>query len=247
MMPASLDVGPREAYFTQADGVGHLRITYRCEEGYDHDYDDDLTVVSDAAAENGQTDNIDPDHGEPNCDVEIYPDDMEVWETGSEETNQKQLLATAVVSQSPWQGVTTYPRTTRRTRARCMCQHESGYAQSTANSNQINESNVRTEPASGLANSNDDSFSIRPCTARHHGTVHVADGRDDNIPTANSINTINDVLQPTNDTINDVLQANNDTINDVLQANNDTINDVLQPNNDTINDVLHPANVNDVF
>ncbi|KAI8491095.1 hypothetical protein Bbelb_311360 [Branchiostoma belcheri] len=246
MMPASLDVGPREAYFTQADGVGHLRITYSCEEGCGNDFDDYLTVLSDPAAENGQADNIDPDHGEPNCDIEICQDDMEVWETDSEETKPKTAFSnnsgititlagtdhipekgvhtSAVVvddtsnisdTRHPSYGLYQNPSCEQDTRNPNLVytQHDislnpmymlyqqdtqdpspmyvpntsQDIAQSTANSNQINEPNVRTEPASGLANSNDDSFSIRPCTARHHGTVHVADGRDDNIPTANRL------------------------------------------------------------
>ncbi|KAI8519589.1 hypothetical protein Bbelb_028460 [Branchiostoma belcheri] len=60
MMPASLDIGSREASFTQADEVGHFWINCSYEEGYDNHYDDTLPEVSDADDENGQAENIDP-------------------------------------------------------------------------------------------------------------------------------------------------------------------------------------------
>ncbi|XP_078665853.1 uncharacterized protein LOC144908191 [Branchiostoma floridae x Branchiostoma belcheri] len=91
MNPVSLDTGSREASFTQADEVGHFYITCCYEEGYDHYYDCNLTVVSDAADENGQTDNINP-AGNPNCDVDTCQDDVEGWETDSEETTPKTAL-----------------------------------------------------------------------------------------------------------------------------------------------------------
>ncbi|KAI8506149.1 hypothetical protein Bbelb_165020 [Branchiostoma belcheri] len=87
MNPASLDTGSQEASFTQADEVGHFYINSSYEEGYDHYYDDNLAVVFDAADENGQTDNINP-----NCDVDICQDDVEGWETDSEETTPKTAL-----------------------------------------------------------------------------------------------------------------------------------------------------------
>ncbi|KAI8506150.1 hypothetical protein Bbelb_165030 [Branchiostoma belcheri] len=244
MNPVSLDTGSREASSTQADEVGHFYITSSYEEGYDHYYDDNLAVVSEAADEIGQTDNINP-AGNPNCDVEICQDDMEGWETDVEETTPKTALdndngndittslsrcynAPESSAQIPScvggnsnicdiqhtpSGLYQNPSCEQDTRNpnHVYTQDDIGlnpmymlyqqdtqdpnqmyvpktgqdYAQSTTNPSPTIQPNVLIEPASGLPSS-DDSCSIQSCTPPdpHHGTL--ANGRDDNIPTANS-------------------------------------------------------------
>ncbi|KAI8502197.1 hypothetical protein Bbelb_197850 [Branchiostoma belcheri] len=113
MNPANLDTGSREASSTQADEVGHFYITSSYEEGYDHYHDGNLAVVSDAAAENGQTDNINP-AGNPNCDVDICQDDVE---TASEETTPKTALDNGTVITTTLSGCYNAPENSVHTSA----------------------------------------------------------------------------------------------------------------------------------
>ncbi|KAI8490214.1 hypothetical protein Bbelb_319520 [Branchiostoma belcheri] len=236
MMPASLDIGSPEASFTQADEVGHFWINCSYEEGYDDHYDDNLSVVSDAADdENGQADKIDS-AGNPDGLADICQDIMEVCEGGLEETKPKTALGndnciTTTLSRSynatensvhtsacvgddsnirdirhPPGGLYQNPSCEQDTRNPNLVYTQNAmslnpmymlyqqdtqdpspmyapntsqdYVQSTANPNQINEPN---EAASGLA-TNEACSSSQTCTLPHHGAV--ADGRNDNIPTA---------------------------------------------------------------